>query len=225
MRTGHGEIAEILYVDSLPAARILCPEHLIPAPGQYLLSRSDSDSLLPVPVFLTSSFPRGFICAPPIPPSWTPGKRVILRGPLGHGFTLPKSAQRVALIAFDGSPRRVLSLLESALKQNASVTLVCDSFPDDLSLQVEAQPLSALREVFAWADYAAMDAARESLPKLKEMFGLRKQLPASREAQILIHTPMPCGGIAECGICAVSVKSHWKMACKDGPVFDLEEII
>ena len=44
------------------------------------------------------------------------------------------------------------------------------------------------------------------------------------EAQALIVTPMPCGGIAECGVCAVTVRRGWKMACKDGPVFDLKEL-
>jgi len=29
---------------------------------------------------------------------------------------------------------------------------------------------------------------------------------------------------ADCGICAVPLKSDWKLACKDGPVFDWQEL-
>jgi hypothetical protein len=42
--------------------------------------------------------------------------------------------------------------------------------------------------------------------------------------QILIHTSMPCGGIAECGVCALRTEDDWKLICKEGPVFDLREI-
>jgi len=45
------------------------------------------------------------------------------------------------------------------------------------------------------------------------------------EAQVLVVTPMPCGGLAECGVCAFTTRRGWKMACKDGPVFDLSELI
>jgi len=36
--------------------------------------------------------------------------------------------------------------------------------------------------------------------------------------------PMPCGGLGDCGLCAVDLKRGWKLACKDGPVFDLNEL-
>jgi Leu/Phe-tRNA-protein transferase len=42
--------------------------------------------------------------------------------------------------------------------------------------------------------------------------------------QALIHTAMPCAGIAECGACAVRTRKSWRLACKDGPVFDISEL-
>ena len=36
---------------------------------------------------------------------------------------------------------------------------------------------------------------------------------------------MPCGGAAECGICAVPFGRGWKLACKDGPVFELNPLL
>ena len=41
------------------------------------------------------------------------------------------------------------------------------------------------------------------------------------EAQALVRTPMPCGALADCGVCTVRTSRGPKLACKDGPVFDL----
>ena len=95
-----------------------------------------------------------------------------------------------------------------------------NSLPDD----VEVQPLAAMDEIVQWADYMALDVSRENLPGLRERLLERNQAAALNDAQVLIHAPMPCGGVAECGVYAVITRSSWKMACKDGPVFDWREI-
>jgi dihydroorotate dehydrogenase electron transfer subunit len=110
------------------------------------------------------------------------------------------------------------------LRQDASVVLLSASTTDGLPNDVEVQPLSALDDVLKWADYIAVDVTRENLPVLKERLNGWNPLSPLREAQVLVHTQMPCGGVAECGVCAFSTKSSWKLACKDGPVFDLREI-
>lgn len=220
------KIVELVLLDGQSAARIRCAPSIIPAPGRYLLTHADgSDSPLAASIFSAKSLSDGFLCAPPIPDSWTPGTRLNLRGPLGHGFELPATARRVALIAFDDAPRRLLVLLDSISKQDASVTLICANPPDDLPLDIEVQPMSALRDVCNWADYIAFDAARESLPELRERFQSGKLLKVPADAQILIRAPMPCGGLAECGVCTVEVRNGHKLICDDGPVFDLKELM
>lgn len=159
-----------------------------------------------------------------VPNWWHPGLELSLRGPLGRGFVLPASARRVGLIAFEDSSSRLRGLIQPALKQDAAVVLVCNSAPDNLPDDVEVQPMSALQEIADWADYLACDVERENLHQLKERLGKLKKLPADGGTQILIHAPVPCGGIADCGVCAVRLKSDWKLACKDGPVFDWNEL-
>jgi NAD(P)H-flavin reductase len=234
MHFGDGLVREIVLLDGSTAARILCAPNLIPAPGQYLLAHADgSDAPLPVSVFLAESNNQGFLAAPPLPIAWNPGTRLHLRGPLGHGFALPMSARRVALVAWDNDSARLSPLMDLAHKQEAAVTLVSDTQPEDLSLQVEVQPLSALNEVIKWADYIAVDVERESLHQLRERFESGQQAKGRvgsgsfipNEMQVLVSMPMPCGGVAECGVCAVHVKHNWKMACKDGPVFALNDLI
>ena len=224
MHTGKGQVIETILEDGQRLVWIACPANLIPTAGQYLLASDASDSPLPVPLFYTDSAPEGFMAASPFPDSWMPGMSLSLRGPLGHGFVIPAAARKVALVAFDDSPLRLRGMIRPALKQGAAVVLVSGSAMDHVSDEVEMQPLSALSEIMAWADYAAFDVARANLFELREKLGVKNQILAAYEAQVLIRTSMPCGGVADCGVCAVSLPSGWQMACKDGPVFDLREI-
>lgn len=229
MKLDKGILKEI-FLDG--SARIDCPPELIPAPGQYLLAHAAaSDSPIADSVFFSRSAPNGFVAAAPLPNSWTPGWSLDLRGPLGHGFSIPASARRIALIAFDDSPARLHGLIPLALKQNVEVVLLCDSPAKDLPEVVEVQPLQAMQEILHWADYAAVDVARENLNQLREKMREQNQGKAhperqsKGEAQVLIRTQMPCGALAECGVCAVVDQHQWKIVCKDGPVFDWKELI
>lgn len=225
MHTGKGQVLELLLENGHHEARISCPADLVPSPGQYLLAGTASSfDPLPVPLFSTESTPLGFTACAPFPASWAPGTEVVLRGPLGHGFDLPLSARKVALIPFDEVPSRLKGLIRPALGRGAAVVLVSGSDGASLPDEVEVQPLSALGEVLAWADYAAFDVSRGKLPEFREMLGKVRQLPAGNDAQVLVRTPVPCGGIADCGVCAVLLKSSPKLACKDGPVFALGEV-
>jgi dihydroorotate dehydrogenase electron transfer subunit len=226
MHTGKGRVAELFLQDELRHARITCPADLIPSPGQYLLAGGASDAPLPVPLFYTDFAREGFLAAPSVPDLWNPGQEISLRGPFGRGFTLPATARKIGLVAFDDPPVRLRGLIRLALNQGAAIVLSTDSIAEQLPDEVEVQPLSALDEIMAWAEYSALDMARENLLQLSERLNALKQTHLERrrrsavlEAEVLIRTPVPCGGIAECGVCAVRLKSVWGLACKDGPVF------
>ncbi len=216
-KRGTGELTEVYLENGLTGGRLLCPQNLIPEPGQYLLAHDGSNSPLPAPVFNAGPVSGGFLLAPPIPSTWQPGTTLSLRGPLGKGFSLPPSARRVALVPLGETSARLRPLLATALEQSAALVLVSDLDLPDLPPEVEIQSVSALAEVAQWADYLAIDIAREALPELCEMLGSSKQAWVALEAQVLVVTPTPCGGLAECGVCAVTTRRGWKMACKDGP--------
>jgi len=225
MHTGKGQVVEWILENGLRHARISCPAALIPAPGQYLLAGTASLlDLLPVSLFSTESTLQGFTASGPIPETWTPRTELTLRGPLGRGFVLPTSARKIALIAFDSQPSRLRGIIRRALDQSAAIVLVCDAEEDNLPDEVEVQPLSAMEDVLTWADYSAFDVMRENLNQLRERLLGKNQLSVKGEAQILVRTSIPCGGMADCGVCAVTMKSGWRLACKDGPVFELRDI-
>jgi NAD(P)H-flavin reductase len=222
-----GEVLEVYLDQDRAAARIACPSELIPAPGEYLLAYApdDSNSPLPVSLFNTGPSPRGFLASAAWPRGWLPGTRLSLRGPLGHGFQMPITIKNVALVALCESSARLLPLLFAGMERGASVSLVSDQVPSELPAEVEVHPPAALPEVFTWADYLALDLRPEQLPGLRERLGLDYDAPLRPVAQALIHTSMPCGGMAACSICAVTVRRGYKLACKDGPVFNLNDLL
>ncbi len=219
MHSAKGCIREI-YFQEQRAARIGCPAVLVPAPGQYLLATcsSERDSALAYPIFASGVCPGGFYAAAPLPEHWLPGADLNLRGPFGRGFSLPAGARRVALASFGVNCGRLLALLEPALAQGAELVLLSNQPPAGLPARVEISTLVDLPEIIAWADYLAIEIQREQLQP--GLVGLAGSLKAGY-AQILVDTPLPCAGVAVCGVCAVRTRAGYLLACKDGPVFDV----
>lgn len=227
MQIEPGNIDET-YINGWRGARIVCAQALIPAPGQYLLAQTapNADSPLPVPIYKAATSPNGFYATHPLPVAWTPGTRLALKGPLGRGFQLPATARRVLLASWNQSPGRVLALLETCQRQGAEVALIAKSAPEQIPLSVEVLPPAALPEAARWADYAALELPREKIEILLASPPLSVSIPfISGYAQVFIQTPVPCGGMADCGVCAVGTRQGVRLACKDGPVFGLGELV
>ncbi len=166
----------------------------------------------------------GFLAAPPIPLSWEPGSPLMLRGPLGKGFNLPAYVKRLALVAMGETAERLLPLAEPGPGQNRDIALVSEAPLPSLLASIEIHSLKTLPEVLAWADFLALDLPLEALPGLRAVLGLEAGRNLPCPSQALILAPMPCAGLAECGACAVPARRGWKLACADGPVFDLHEL-
>jgi hypothetical protein len=228
-------IIKVIQMDALGglAARTDCRESLIPNPGEYLLAYNleESNVALGRPLFQVGSL--GMMDDPdspflgPIPQSWTPGARLTLRGPLGHGFNIPREVRRLALAAFGDTETRLLPLIKPAIQSSADIAIFTNttSQPESLPPDVEIQPLSALPENLSWATYLAIDIPVEKLVDLRKALGLEPHDRIPYPAQVLVWANMPCGGLAECGTCAVPTrKSKIKLTCTDGPVFDFNEL-
>jgi hypothetical protein len=134
------------------------------------------------------------------------------------------SARRVALACPDGAPLRLLPLVEQALLQRAAVTVYANAIPSGLPEDVEVLPIDLLPEAPAWADFLALDVNHARLPELRSWLGLTAFQRPACSVQVLVHTAMPCAGLAECGVCAVHTRSGWALSCTDGPVFDFHQL-
>jgi NAD(P)H-flavin reductase len=228
-------IIQVIQTDpgGVLAARFDCAIKLNPVPGKYLLAHNPAESEASIGVAL---FPVGLtgtwdepdqVSLGPIPASWRPGTGIDLFGPLGHGFQLPKNLSRLGLAGFGGSIIRLLPLVTPAVEMNADVVIFASErhYPDSLPVSVEVQPLSALSENLSWASYMAFDIPIQALPSLRESLGLGPHDHIPCPVGALIEVPMPCGAVADCGACAVPARrGGYRLACKDGPVFDLKEL-
>lgn len=222
----HDDTAELteIYLNEKAAGRIRCAPQAIPAPGQYLLAQASHEPDIPLatPLFSAGLRPNGFAPAHPLPANWLPGTSLTIRGPFGKGFKLPATARFVLLAAFSKNPSRLLALIEPILAQNAAIVLLIDNPPDQLSPAIEISPLAALRETILWADYLAIDAPRTHLSTLLPAIA---QSGYHKDGQIIVDTPIPCGGMAECGTCAIQLHKGFKLTCKEGPVFDIKTLL
>lgn len=223
-----GEVLEFrLDENGRPYAEIACPSKGVPAPGQYLLAHPPGNFADPLgtALFLRGTSPRGFFAAPPLPESWTLGTPLHFRGPLGKGFRLPPGLRTLALVAFDSTVDRLLPLIPLARRAQADVALFTGAPLPALPAAVEVQPLSALPEALSWAGFLALDLRLEQFPTLQQALGLDlgQKLPCPTQA--LVCTPMPCAGLAACGVCAVHTRRGYALACKDGPVFDARAVL
>jgi dihydroorotate dehydrogenase electron transfer subunit len=222
------EIIEIrMEAGSRLSGRIWVTPPVRVEPGQYLLAQPQNEcSVLPQALFVRGGDGSEIELAAPLPPSWPVGTRLSLRGPLGSGFHLPPGARKVALAALDGCPQRLLPLVQRTLKQGGDVALYCSKdLPDHLPLAVEVLPLTQLPQAPAWADYLALDVPLALLPDLPARMGLTQGQRCPCPAEALVQVPIPCGGMAACGVCAVRTTQGWRLACKDGPVFNLDILL
>ena len=114
------------------------------------------------------------------------------------------------------------------LRRGDAVTLFTSAPLPALPASIEVYPLSLLPEALSWADCLGIDLPLEALAGLRSCISLKKDEELMIPAQALVLTPMPCGGVAECGVCAVpsrrSQGRRYRLACKDGPVFNLDDL-
>ena len=226
---GHsrGRVTEIrLEAGRQMEAYIACPAGAVPAAGQYMLA-SDLDNpeaVLGIPLFKAENAMQGFWAAPPIPVSWRPGMNLDLVGPLGHGFDLPREVRRLGLVALGETVSRLMPLVRQTAQSQVGMTMFTDLPLPAVPASLEAYPLASLVEALDWPDYLVFDLPLEHLPELRSVLGLPVGTGLTCPAQVLLTTSMPCAGLAHCGACAVPTRRGWKLACEDGPVFDLNQL-
>jgi dihydroorotate dehydrogenase electron transfer subunit len=225
MSPTQGILHEIRSDPGGASALLECPRAIQPAPGRFLLAASpDPAETLSIPLF-PASLPGAILAlAQSLPPAWLPGTRLSLRGPFGRGFELPRGCGRIALAAFQAPPALLFPLAAQALAQGADVAFYSHQSPVGLPADVEILPPDLLAEAFTWCDALAAALPLTALPAFRRACNLPLHARFPCPSQALILVPMPCGAAAECGLCGVPTPRGWKMACRDGPVFDLNTL-
>jgi dihydroorotate dehydrogenase electron transfer subunit len=152
-------------------------------------------------------------------PAWVVGALVDLLGPIGSGFSPPSKSSRWLLIAYGRQFDRLYPLIDAAVESSISVAVFSDSLIPDLPVQVEI--VTKLEDARDWADYIAIDLHVSSIAELAELLASQARIPPAAYVEMLVDTPLACG-LGVCAVCAVVKGTGWRLACKDGPVFNMK---
>lgn len=174
--------------------------------------------------------------------SWRrPGDSVRVVGPLGRGFEPRSGIQRMLLVGGGIGCAPLVWLADGLAEEGQEVTLVLGArtaeqvFPprllappvevvvatEDGSLGERGLVTAPFERLLPWCDQAfacGPDAMFGALHQVSLRSGLRKPV------QALVEAPMACG-MGICYACAVFPRRGGvKLACHDGPMFDLRDL-
>jgi hypothetical protein len=120
----------------------------------------------------------------------------------------------------------MVPVIREGLQMGCEVALFSElPFPAGLPPDVEMHPLPELQRALPWMDFLAVDLPLEELGLFRSRLGLSPELRFPCPVQALVYAPMPCGGAADCGVCAAPARRGWVLLCVDGPVIDLARLV
>ncbi len=214
-------------------------------PGQFFLARCDG-CYLRRPIFPRPLPNEQFslLLRPATDPglAWLstrqPGDTLDLIGPLGSGFPARSTPHNLLLVSDSQRLSPLLGLLDSALAANAAITLLLGGrgaasiYPAArLPAEVELRAATAdgslgqrggvetlLPELLGWADAVAA-VGSPGLYRALQRHTRQARFGASSDFLFGLVSPalLPCG-VGACFSCALPAA---RLACTDGPVFDL----
>lgn len=227
MKIHQASISEMTALNNEACLRLEWAVSLKTFPGQFFqVFAHDTSELLPTLLFPCGGDVIGQLFCGNIPKDWLPGTVLHLRGPRGNGFHLPPLARRVALTTLDTiSINRLLPLADQALKNGAEITILTDENHEHLAPEIEVLSLTELSRIKNWTDYLAAALPPTKVNTLTRSLEMLPGKGVPFTAEVMLDTPMICDENSACGVCSVNTARGWKLACKDGPVFSLEEII
>ncbi|MBI2908478.1 MAG: dihydroorotate dehydrogenase electron transfer subunit [Chloroflexi bacterium] len=167
------------------------------------------------------------------------GDAVDLLGPLGKPFTLHPRSKNLLLVAGGMGIAPLLTLGDRALAEERSVTLLLgarsqdrlyplSSLPLEMEVDVSTEDGSAgrkglvterLPDFLPWADQVFACGPATMYQAMRGLAEFPK-----RPVQVLVEMPMGCG-VGGCYGCVIETKHGLKRTCKDGPRFELAEIV
>ncbi len=168
------------------------------------------------------------------------GDQVDLFGPLGNGFQVDPSSKNWLLVAGGIGIAPLAALADQAMENGCSVTLLYGA-GNVSQLCTDPRSLPGVETVVVTEDgssgekgmvtdvlprYAAgadQVFACGPLPMYRRMAEISREL-AGKPTQVLLEVVMGCG-VGACLGCSVETRHGQKLVCKDGPVFDLNEIV
>jgi dihydroorotate dehydrogenase electron transfer subunit len=168
-------------------------------------------------------------------------EKLDLLGPLGNGFSVQPASQKLLLAAGGMGIAPLVFLVQRALDEGKIVKLLLGArtknclYPEELlpdgietifttedgSYGEEGKLTDILPKYVDWADQVY---ACGPLAMYQSIAGQSKQWRSKPPIQISLEVRMGCG-IGACFSCSIKTKKGMKQVCRDGPVFNLDEVL
>jgi len=180
------------------------------------------------------------------------GDMLDIVGPLGQPFGIGAHTRNLLLIGQGPGLAALLLLAREASAKGLAVTLLASadetaalpppfllpaaveyqSFAGlqsaDLRLQIEPDSSTStiydLHSAIAWADQVCAALPTDQLAALRQAILEVKYRWERGFASALLEGPLVCG-VGACGVCAVELRKGARLLCRDGPVFDLRDLL
>ena len=161
------------------------------------------------------------------------GDTLDLLAPLGRAVEFDTSARHVLLIGEAARIAPLIAIAQHAIAQSRSVVLATrpvsaeQAFPAHLlSPEIEYYNEGNLfdAKLIVWADMIVASGSEELYRALADSVRAARYRLEAGFAQVLVDMPMPCGTGA-CYACAIETARGIRLACTDGPLFDLAEFM
>ncbi|MGD0353476.1 MAG: dihydroorotate dehydrogenase electron transfer subunit [Dehalococcoidia bacterium] len=169
------------------------------------------------------------------------GEKLDLLGPLGNGFSVQPASKKILLAAGGIGIAPLVFLAQKALRNGKLVNLLLGArtkevlYPKELlpegietlittedgSYGEKGKVTDVLPKYVDWADqvYACGPLAMyQSIAKQS------KQWRGKNSIQVSLEVRIGCG-IGACFACSIKTKKGMKQVCRDGPVFNLDEVL
>jgi len=163
------------------------------------------------------------------------GDKLDLLGPLGNGYKIPAGSHKLLLLAGGVGIAPLYFLAQDAVKKKHSVTLLYGtadkkrlSIPPQIKLVPATEDGSVgqrgmITEILP--DYISQADQVFACGPL-QMYQTMARMPQLRDkpVQVSLEVRMGCG-LGACYGCTIKTKNGLKQVCRDGPVFDLNDIL
>jgi dihydroorotate dehydrogenase electron transfer subunit len=168
------------------------------------------------------------------------GEKLDILGPLGNGFHIKPTSKKLLLVAGGIGIAPLTFLVQQALAQEKSVTLLLGThakdelypqklLPSEIKTTITTEDGSYGEEgkvtdiLSRYVNLADQIYACGPLAMYKEIAKQRQKWQGKKPIQVSLEVRMGCG-IGACFSCSIKTKNGMKRVCRDGPVFNLDDV-
>lgn len=210
-------------------------------PGQSLLARTHDtyNPYLPEQWWPIGLMNGRLLVERPSSERYDTGQVVMVLGLVGNPFLFRRTLRNVMLLAYDTAPTPLLMTIPWLLGNSVSVTLVLlgeatqydtKHLPPQVEILTGDEQLNWANQVMTvgWADqvFAVVNRSDENayfLRLLERMRDLRNDIPSNY--LFGVFQPAVACAAGACHACMLAMREGTKLACTEGPAFDLTQVL